>query len=346
MRIVYYAHSVLNRGGDKVVLAHLRHLADAGHSITIRANVVATQFALHPAFKLERPVLPGKIGSLAAALVQRERCDVVLAAIAPTAVLLRLRNPGRVLHFAQDDNETSCGFPGNLLMRWLYRAAFGVLSIPCICVSQGLAEHFGNRFGARCAVVENGLDPDRFHPQPDQALLDSKKGRPAILLLSRTDRRKGFDLAKETVARAAKHLDGGVEAWTVGEPPEWDVPNVPHRHFGFVGEPQLRGIMSSADLFLYPSRSEGYGLMALEAFACGCPVVTTEAVGFAADGRNALVSPVNDVSSLVGNVLRLLGDAELAARLREEGLRFARGRSQAASGVRFAEQLGNFFPGV
>ncbi len=343
MRIVYFAHSVLNRGGDKMVLAHLRHLADAGHEVTIRSNVIATDFPLHEAFRLEKPLLPGKLGTLASALFERQQDGVILASIAPTAVMLRLRNRGRVLHFAQDDNETSCGFPGSLVMRWLYRLAFGPLSIPCVCVSHTLAKHFRERYRAECSVVENGVDTAAFYRTPSAELLRSKNGRKAILLLSRSDRRKGFDLAREAVERLVGSLGGGVEVWIVGEPTLWCPPCVPCRHFGVVGENDLREIMSSADVLLSPSRSEGFPLMVLEALACGCPVVTSDAVGFVCDGENALVAPVGDVPSLVDKLKLLMEDHQLAARLSSAGLRFAREHSLAESSKSFEARIAGLF---
>ncbi|MBU5636465.1 glycosyltransferase family 4 protein [Geomonas sp. Red69] len=343
MRIVYFAHSVLNRGGDKMVLAHLGRLAQAGHHVTLRCNLIDTAFPLHPSFTLERPLFPGKLGTLASALLERQDADLVLATIVPTAVLLRFRNRGRVLHFAQDDNETAYGFPGNLLMRWLYRLAFGPLSIPCVTVSDTLCSLFGSRFGAECAVAENGVDTARFFPAPSRELVAAKKGRRAILLLSRADRRKGFDLALETVRRVAAR-GGNLELWTVGESAPCAEPDLPHREFGSVDEDRLREIMSSADLFLYPSRSEGYGLMVLEAFACGCPVVTTGAVGFARDGENALVAPVEDVAALADRVERLLADRELAERLAEQGRGYASRHSLAQSGSCFEALIAGLFP--
>lgn len=345
MRILYFAHSVLNRGGDKMVLAHLRHLADSGHQVTIRCNVIDTGFALHPGFRLEQPLLPGKTGTLASALWERQDADLVLATIAPTAVLLRLRNRGRVLYFAQDDNETSCGFPGSLLMRWLYRLAFGPLSIPCVAVSPTLASHFRSRFGADCAVVENGIDTSLFFPDPVPELLQAKQGRRAVLLLSRGDRRKGFHLAREAVQRLAARAGGGIEIWTVGEPCRLGDSGMPHRDFGGVDERRIREIMSSADLFLYPTLSEGFGLMVLEAFACNCPVVTTDAVGFARDGENALVAPAGDAAALADRVERLLKDGELAARLVEEGRRCASEHALAESSGKFQQEIAGLHPG-
>jgi len=96
----------------------------------------------------------------------------------------------------------------------------------------------------------------------------------------------------------------------------------PVHNFGYVAEKEMRQILSSADLFLYPSRFEGFGLMVLEAFACGCPVVTTKAIQYAVNEKNALVSPIDDVESLAHNVLRLMSDEKLAKKLTDEAAHY------------------------
>jgi len=344
MRIVYFAHSVLNRGGDRMVLAHLAQLAERGHEVVIRSNEVVTGFGIHPAIRIEKPSLRSKLGTLVSAALERQQAECVIASIVSTAVLLALRNRGRVLHFAQDDNETaySCALQ-RLLVRILYRICFSQFRLPTVAVSRELADCFAGRFAARCAVVPNGIDTSAFFPSPSPALLAKKEGKKAILLLSRSDWRKGYDIAKEVVAAVAKECAAPFEVWTVGEDLPWRLSAVSHRYLGNLGEKELREAMSSSDLLLYPSRSEGFGLMVLEAFACGCPVVTTDAIGFAVDGRNALASGAGDLAGLIERVARLLTDQPLADRLREEGLRLAAANTLSASTTRFAETVFNLF---
>ena len=338
MKIVYFAHSVLNRGGDKMVLAHLGQLAASGHQVVIRSNLVRTIFPLHPAIALEKPTLRSKLGTLLCALFERQRCDLVIASIVVTAVLLDFRNRGRVLHFAQDDNETAYRAPFMRgLMRFLYLQAFSVFSLPTIAVSSELAQTFREKYAAGCSVVGNGVDTAQFFPAPSAALVAGKNGRKAVLLLSRRDERKGFDLARQVLAQL-EEAGVPVEVWTVGEKAARQGA-LPHRDFGSVSPERLRAIMSSADLFLYPSRSEGFGLMVLEAFACRCPVVTTEAIGFARDGDNALVGPIGDVAALAGQVARLLEDEELAARLADAGEQFAQQHRLDRSSALFEAEL-------
>jgi glycosyltransferase involved in cell wall biosynthesis/GT2 family glycosyltransferase len=83
----------------------------------------------------------------------------------------------------------------------------------------------------------------------------------------------------------------------------------------------------SADVFVFPSEwEEPFGLVPLEAMACGTPVVATGTGGsreFLRDGFNSLLFPPGDPSALAAAILRLHADAELRSRLVDGGLRTA-----------------------
>ncbi len=93
------------------------------------------------------------------------------------------------------------------------------------------------------------------------------------------------------------------------------------QHLGAVSQARLPAVYEEADLFLMPSWHEGFGLPALEAMACGTPVVASiggslpEVVGDA----GLLVDP-GDASSLVAGVVRALTDPQLRRQLRRRGL--------------------------
>ncbi|MCS7222001.1 MAG: glycosyltransferase family 1 protein [Anaerolineae bacterium] len=94
---------------------------------------------------------------------------------------------------------------------------------------------------------------------------------------------------------------------------------------GYVPAAELPAWYQAAEVFIYPSLYEGFGLPPLEAMACGTPVITSntsslpEVVGDAA----LLVDPY-DVEAIAEALARLLEDAELRQRLREAGLARAR----------------------
>lgn len=115
---------------------------------------------------------------------------------------------------------------------------------------------------------------------------------------------------------------------------------------GYLPEEDLVQLYNHADVFVYPSLYEGFGLPVLEAMACGAPVVTAdrgatrEVAGVAA----LLVDP-DSVDDLAGAIARLLAEPALRTNLSEAGLARARAFSwdEMARGiVGFLDhQLGN-----
>lgn len=79
----------------------------------------------------------------------------------------------------------------------------------------------------------------------------------------------------------------------------------------------VEGVVGAADLFLLPSAEESFGLAALEAMACGVPVVASNAGGLpelVADGRGGRVFPVGDTAAMAAGVLELLADPDALRR--------------------------------
>ncbi|MCL6561229.1 MAG: glycosyltransferase family 4 protein, partial [Firmicutes bacterium] len=94
---------------------------------------------------------------------------------------------------------------------------------------------------------------------------------------------------------------------------------------GYVPEEDLSLLYGGADLFVYPSRYEGFGLPPLEAMACGTPVVVSnvaslpEVIGDA----GICVDPYN-VDDIAQGIYRVLTNENLQQKLREKGLNRAK----------------------
>jgi glycosyltransferase involved in cell wall biosynthesis len=93
---------------------------------------------------------------------------------------------------------------------------------------------------------------------------------------------------------------------------------------GYVTDAQLRALYESAACFVFPSRYEGFGLPPLEAMACGCPVIASDAASIPeVCGDAALGFEHDDPVALRAHLDRLLGDPALRSRLAEAGRRRA-----------------------
>jgi glycosyltransferase involved in cell wall biosynthesis len=183
---------------------------------------------------------------------------------------------------------------------------------------------------ARVVTVPLGISP-HFQPGPDRGPdPDGVATRPLrILHVGHT----GFYKNIEGILRAIPPISR-----TVGRPVVFVKAGTPFtagqrqligelgigtqvEHLGMVPEAQLPGVYREADLLLMPSWHEGFGLPALEAMACGTPVVVSdrgslpEVVGEA----GLIVNPQDDVQ-LVYGVVRALTDGRLRAELRQRGV--------------------------
>lgn len=339
MKIMFVRHSLLNRGGDKMVVAYANYLASAGHDVVIKTSIVNTVFELNSGVQLERIPAINKLGTIISVLRWKMEADIIVADIIVLSFLLFLRNGHKIIYFAQDYNENVYrNLISKLFIRALYALGLSIFKIPVISVSDELSTIFRDRFGVASAIVHNGVDLSFFFRDPDATLLE-KKQHNVVLFFSRRDYRKGFDLALSTLNKIAREKSVNIEAWTVGEPLKPGELDCPVHNFGYVSEKRMRQIFSSADVFLYPSRFEGFPLMVVEAFACDCPVVTTKAIQYAVDGSNALVSPLDDVDSLSNNVVRLLTDDKLACKLVSEAASFVTNFSLERSAKLFEKML-------
>ncbi|MCR4334672.1 MAG: glycosyltransferase [Patescibacteria group bacterium] len=104
------------------------------------------------------------------------------------------------------------------------------------------------------------------------------------------------------------------ELWVVGDGPEKDRFEFNEKVKFFGNQDDLSHYYSSADAFLLTSKSEGWGLVIIEAGAYGLPIIMTD-VGCAGEvvinGENGIVIPVEDKKSLIRNMKRIIEDEDL-----------------------------------
>ena len=116
-------------------------------------------------------------------------------------------------------------------------------------------------------------------------------------------------------------------------------------HIRFVGrQPQeeLSQWYSQMDIVLMPSRSEGFGLTAIEAMACGCVMVASDTGGLpevVRDGVCGLLHRTEDVTDMAAKISTLIGDQELYTTLRTQSLQ----EVEKYSFERYAELIHNLY---
>jgi glycosyltransferase involved in cell wall biosynthesis len=112
------------------------------------------------------------------------------------------------------------------------------------------------------------------------------------------------------------------------------------RFTGYVADEVLPALYSAAELFLYPSLYEGFGLPVLEAMACGAPVITssTSSLPEVAGAAAVLIDPQR-ADHLAEAIQTLLETPDQRARLREAGL----ARAQTFSWDRCAQDTVNVY---
>jgi glycosyltransferase involved in cell wall biosynthesis len=181
--------------------------------------------------------------------------------------------------------------------------------------------------GCPVTVIPLGLDVDDFAPR-DRSLARNVLGVPqdarVVLFAAESvdNRRKGFTLLSQAIAGLGDLANLYMISMGRGKPAMET--SLPHLHLGHIGNDRLLSLIySAADVFVCPSLQEVFGQTALEAIACGIPVVGF-AVGGIPDivrhGITGLLVPPQDVAALRTAIVDLLRDvagrAEMSANCR------------------------------
>jgi glycosyltransferase involved in cell wall biosynthesis len=180
---------------------------------------------------------------------------------------------------------------------------------------------------SRTHVIHNAVDLEGLSaaapgPAPD--------GAPYLLTVAAHNQRKGIDvLLRAFESVAPRHP--GLELHLVGDGPlrplleaQADAGGFRSR-IRFLGQrlpPEVMRLLRSCRVFVLPSRTESFGMAALEAMGCGAPVVASRVGGIPEiieDGRHGLLVPPDDPDALAAGIGRLLDDPGLARRLGEAG---------------------------
>jgi glycogen(starch) synthase len=144
----------------------------------------------------------------------------------------------------------------------------------------------------RIAVIPNGIDPADLHPldESERASLRARFAAPhekLVLLVGRLVYEKGFQIALEAMPRVIEKV-GNVRFVVAGSGTHEEQLRAQAKELGldahgtflgWIGDDMLHSLYRIADLTVVPSIYEPFGLVALEAMACGCPCLVADTGG-------------------------------------------------------------------
>ncbi len=179
-------------------------------------------------------------------------------------------------------------------------------------------------FSQNVRVWSRGVDSDLFSPARRSLEWRRSLGvgddEVLVTFVGRLVKEKNTDL----VVRIFKRLrERGIafRAMFVGNGPEEETIKaaLPDALFaGFLVGEALSRAYASADIFLFPSESETFGNVTLEAMASGLPTVCADASGsrsLVVDGETGYLVPASDEAGFIERLSRLIADADLRARM-------------------------------
>ncbi len=186
-------------------------------------------------------------------------------------------------------------------------------------------------------IVPRGVDIERFHPSKRNGNLDKHCARPGtlkLLYVGRVSKEKNLQILVNVFKLLARSK-GNVEFVIVGDGPyrkemEQALSGTPSVFMGYMEGEALAEAYASCDLFVFPSTTDTFGNVVLEAQASGLPVIVTDLGGpreNVVHGKTGLIVEGNSEKSLLDGIQALVSDPR---RLKEMG-KAARGYAESRS---------------
>lgn len=197
-------------------------------------------------------------------------------------------------------------------------------------------------------VIPGGVDLSQFYRVPDEETIRHKLGINSdflLFMLGRCDPRKGFDRLlkvipgiKKQISTKKKKLSCLIatgrdeKVFNSSEAREFDhlVSIIEQLHLtedvkiiGYIDQPSLKEYFSAADLLIVPSLYEPFGLVILEAMACGCPVIATDNGGprDILQSGAGLTIDFTDAEEMTNSILKVLLDTNLWSKMSHAGIK-------------------------
>jgi glycosyltransferase involved in cell wall biosynthesis len=203
------------------------------------------------------------------------------------------------------------------------------LLLPCSRYCLEESQSFWSFPASKLRILYNGVNTQQFRPDPEAAARERERlgiDKKVMLYVGRVCEQKGSDVLLHAAARLRERrrdvqlvIAGPIGQFGLKDDPEgWveRIEKVGGLYLGPVEESRLNAIYNLADVFVMPTRAnEMFGMAAVEAQACGKPVVSSDSGGLKEVVPSSCGArfPVGDAARMADEVERLMDDAELYA---------------------------------
>ncbi|MBS3733148.1 MAG: glycosyltransferase family 1 protein, partial [Desulfobacterales bacterium] len=220
-------------------------------------------------------------------------------------------------------------------MAWFYNQ-MNLVYVPSAATGKELVERGVDE--AKIRVYPRGVDTERFHPERRNGIWSSGYGLSGnsmkLLYVGRLSREKNLDV----LARAFRQLSEAgrdMDLIVVGDGPYKQemaamLKGTRTLFTGVLTGRRLAEAYASSDLFVFPSTTDTFGNVVLEAQASGLPVIVTDRGGPRENliaGKTGCIVPSLDAAAIAREISRLSEDPAGLSRMKKAARRYMRSRS-------------------
>jgi len=222
--------------------------------------------------------------------------------------------------------------------KWIETLVWKYLCDRISCVSEDLkkevVQRVGKKYASKVVVIRNWIYPCCYQDMNERKVKAfASNSRLRIVAIGRLSYEKGFDiliLALKMLSREGYNVVCDI----FGDGPEKERLQILIIQSGLWGKVRLRGACSNVrsilpqyDLVIIPSRKESFGLVALEAYDAGDPVIASDIPGLretVLSEKTGLLFEPGNPESLASQILRLVQSPDLVVSLVEKGKEFVK----------------------
>lgn len=297
MKIVFPVLSLETGGGARFIYHLANSLADKGHDVEVIMPETGVQvWPLRAKLRRVKELTPSSIPS----------ADFILPNFYPTVRPAWESQKGRVVRLSL--GYEPLWVPDSKTAKQTY-----LIGAPIMSISEWHRQILIRETCLESTVISAGVDTSIFHPYPKRS---EQTGCKSIFYIMR-DPGAGYTWkGGADFLKAVNSLMDQVNFEITVSLPEGATftSPVPCRIKTMATDQELALLYAEADLFVYTSYFEAFGLPPLEAMACGTAVITTDCGGnrdYVRNGENCLLVPPSDINQLSAAIYHLLtNDAE------------------------------------